>query len=439
MFDRPPSLDRRSLLALGAAAPTLALAGRAGAQEASATRGAGIAPPSSVDVGQVENGRVRFPPWRDEADPRTAPPPAPLPPDQRVGFAVVGLGRLSLEELLPAFGETQKARLVALVSGTPDKLRLTAEQYGVPPEACYSYEDFDRIRDNPAIQVVYIVLPNGLHRDYTVRAARAGKHVLCEKPMANSSAEARDMIAACERANVKLMIAYRIQYQPHNRRAMRLVREGTFGRLTAMSAVNVQTVHETGAQQWRHKKALAGGGALPDIGLYCLNTARFLTGEEPVEVTAWEYSPPDDPRYAEVEETVAFTLRFPSNTLVQATTSYGARDDKSQKLNFARATVDMPNAYKYRGQRLEVAENQGEDDARRELILPEKNQFALEIDHMADCVLNDRRPYTPGEEGLQDHVIMEAIYRSARDGGRPVRLDRHDGKDRFRGDPPTEG
>jgi predicted dehydrogenase len=392
-----------------------------------------------VDTGQVEGGKVRFPPWRDDADPQSAPPPAPLPPERRVGFAIVGLGRLSLEELLPAFAECKKARVAALVSGTPDKLRTVAAQYGISPENCYDYASFDRIADNPAVQVVYVVLPNGMHREYVERAAAAGKHVLCEKPMANNSEEAEAMVAACRRAGVKLMVAYRIQYEPHNRRAMRMVREGTFGRLVAVSATNVQTVHETGAQQWRHKKAMAGGGALPDIGLYCLNTARFLTGEEPVEVFAHQYSPPGDPRYAEVEETVAFTLRFPSETLVQATTSYGARDDKVQRLNFARATVDMPNAYKYRGQQVIVAENQGGDDARAELVIPEQNQFALEIDHMADCVINDRRPYTPGEEGLQDHRIMEALYRSART-GRPVRLERHEGLDVFRGDPPqTEG
>jgi predicted dehydrogenase len=421
------AIDRRLML-MGGAVAGLAMGGKAVAQR--------LPPPSAVDTGRVEGGRVTFPEWRGEVDPRTAPPPAPLPPERRVGFAVVALGRLTLEELLPAFAECRKAKLVALVSGTPDKMRAVAAQYGIAPEHCYDYAGFDRIRDDPAVQAVYIVLPNGMHRDYVERAARAGKHVLCEKPMANSSAEARSMIAACAKANVKLMVAYRIQYEPYNQQARRFVQEGTFGRLVGATMTNTQTVAPNGAEQWRHKKALAGGGTLPDIGLYLVNTARFLTGQEPVEVFARQYSPPGDPRYAEVEETMAFTMRFPSEFLAQCLTSYGARDDKAQVLNFARATVQMPGAYRYRGQQMYVAQNAGGMDERQQVNIPPKNQFAEEIDHMADCILADRRPRTPGEEGLQDHVVMEAIYESART-GRPVALKRYDGLDVFRGPMPT--
>ncbi|SFP38373.1 Gfo/Idh/MocA family protein [Sphingomonas rubra] len=424
MTDR---IDRRFVLKLSGAAAGLVLGGRA----ADAQR---LPPPSSVDRGQVEGGKVTFPGWRGAADPKSPPPPAPMPPAERVGFAVVALGRLSLEEILPAFAECKKAKLAALVSGSPDKLRTVAAQYGVPADHCYDYAGFDRIRDDPTIKAVYIVLPNGMHREYVERAAKAGKHVLCEKPMANSAAEARSMIAACEQAKVKLMIAYRIQYEPYNQRARRFVQEGTFGRLVGATMTNTQTVAPTGAEQWRHKKALAGGGSLPDIGLYCVNTARFLTAEEPVEVYAEQFSPPGDPRYAEVEETVAWTMRFPSNFIAQCLTSYGARDDKSQKLNFATATLDMPGAYRYRGQQMFVAQNVGEMDERQQVNIPPRNQFAAEIDHMADCILQDRRPRTPGEEGLQDHVVMEAIYESART-GRPVKLKAYPGKDVFRGPP----
>ncbi|ADO69822.1 Oxidoreductase [Stigmatella aurantiaca DW4/3-1] len=434
MADPKSTVNRRSLLKLGGAgAAGLFLSG----SNAEAQKRAGYPAPTGVDTGKVVDGKVQFPPWRAPEDPPTPPVAAPLPPDQRVGFAIVALGRLSLEELLPAFAECKKARLTALVSGTPDKLRAVASQYGIAKENCYDYAGFDRLRDNPAVKAAYIVLPNGMHREYVERAAAAGKHVLCEKPMANSSAEARTMIAACAKANVKLMVAYRIQYQPHQQRAMRFVREGTFGRLVGMNAVNVQTVNENGPQQWRHKKVLAGGGALPDIGLYCINTMRFLTGEEPTEVYAELYSPPDDPRYAEVEETVSFTMRFPSHVIANCFTSYGARDDKYQRLHFAKATVEMPNAYQYRGQQLIIGERRGEDDARSELVLPGKNQFAEEIDHLADCILKDRKPRTPGEEGLQDHVVMEAIYASART-GQPVKLPRHEGKDVFRGPLPEQ-
>jgi len=417
---------RRTMLKLtGAGAGGLLFGGAALAS------GQRVPGPSSVDRGRVENGKVVFDPWRAPADTPSPPPPAPLSPEQRVGFAVVALGRLSLEELLPAFAETKKAKLVALVSGSPDKLRTVAQQYGIAPSACYDYAGFDRIRDNPDVKVVYVVTPNGLHREFVERAAKAGKHVLCEKPMATNSADARAMVAACAKAGVKLMIAYRIQYEPYNMRTMRFVREGTFGRLVGMTATNVQTVAENGAEQWRHKRALSGGGSLPDIGLYCLNTARFLTGEEPVELWATQYSPSGDPRYAEVEETVSFTLRFPSNFIANCFTSYGARDDKHQRLNFATATIDMPNAYSYDGQQMQVTARQGDATARTDLVLEHKNQFAEEMDHMATCVLENRSPRTPGEEGVQDHVLMEAIYQSART-GKPVKLKAYDGKDRFR-------
>ena len=429
MSESSNTWNRRSMLKLGGLGAT-------GALLATAASAQSYPPPSPVDRGSVEGGKVKFPPWRGSADTPSEAPPSPLPPEDRVGFAIVGLGRLSLEQILPAFAECRKAKPAALVSGSPEKLKAVAAQYGIAADACYDYDGFDRIGDNPDVKVVYVVLPNGLHRDYVERAAKAGKHILCEKPMATNSADAVAMTEACKTAGVKLMVAYRIQYQPHNRRAMRLVREGSFGRLVGMSATNVQTVNENGAQQWRHKRVLSGGGSLPDIGLYCLNTARFLTGEEPVEVYATQYSPPNDPRYAEVEETVSFMLRFPSNFIANCFTSYGARDDKHHRLNFETATVDMPNAYSYTGQRLVVTERQGDDTGQNEIAIPEKNQFALEIDHMASCVIEDRRPRTPGEEGVQDHRLMEAIYKSA-DTGLPVRLPPVEGLDTTRGPLPV--
>ncbi|MEH3086109.1 MAG: Gfo/Idh/MocA family oxidoreductase [Xylophilus ampelinus] len=431
------ALSRRAMLRMGGAGTTGVLA--TGMLAAAGARAASTAypPPTPVDTGAVSGGRVEFPAWRGEADKPSAPPPAPLPPSQRVGFAVVGLGRLSLEEILPAFGECRKARPVALVSGTPDKLRAVAAQYGIAASACHGYDGFDRLRDDPAVQAVYIVLPNGMHREYVERAAAAGKHALCEKPMATNAADARAMVAACERAGVRLMVAYRCQYEPHHQRVQSFVREGTYGRLVGMSAVNVQTTAADATRQWRHKRALAGGGALPDIGLYCLNAARFLTGEEPVEAYATLVSPPGDPRYAEVEETVAFTLRFPSGFIANSFTSYGAREDKHQRLLFAEATVDMPNAYAYAGQRLVVGRREGRDTVEQELVLKKVNQFAAEMDHFAECILEQRRPRTPGEEGLQDQLVMEAIYRSAAT-GRPVPLPRAPAIDATRGPMPRQ-
>jgi len=427
MTDPVDSPDRRKLFRIaGAGAAGLVIGSRAIAGR--------YAPPDPIDIGHVEGGRVTFPEWRAPADTPSAPPPAPLPPEQRTGFAIVGLGRLALEEILPAFAKSMKAKPVALVSGSPDKLRAVAAQYGIKREACYSYESFDSIRDNPDVKVVYIVLPNAMHREYAERAAEAGKHVLTEKPMSVSSSDGKAMVAACAKAGVKLMVAYRIQYEPYNRRAMEYVRSGKYGRLVAYTGINTQTVAPDGAGQWRQKKAMAGGGSLFDIGLYCLNTARFLTGEEPVEIYATTYAPPGDPRFAEVEETVSFMLRFPSHTIANCLASYGGRDDKHQRLNLATAAIDMPNAFQYDGQKMMVIARAGGDTGQTDLVIEPKNQFAAEIDHMADCVRTGRTPYTPGEEGVQDQMLMEAIYESART-GRPVKLAQHQGLDAFRGPP----
>ena len=204
-MDRIDMLDRRRLItATGLGGVGLLVGGKAMAQP--------FIPPSPVDTGHVVNGKVEFPAWHQPADTPDAPPPSPMPPDQRVGFAIVGLGRLALENILPAFARSLKAKPVALVSGSPEKLHLVASQYGIKPESCYSYEDFDRIRDNPEIKVVYIVLPNAMHRLYTERAAKAGKHVLTEKPMSTTSRDAQAMVDACKAASVKLMVGYRIQY-----------------------------------------------------------------------------------------------------------------------------------------------------------------------------------------------------------------------------------
>lgn len=418
-------------LILGGAA--LGAAGLAVRPVGAAAQNAGAIP--EIDAGRVENGRVVFPNWKGEADPASPPPPAPLPDDQRVGFAVVGLGRLSLEEILPAFGETRRAKLAAVVSGTPEKARVVAGQYDLPDDAVYGYDDWDRIAADDRIKAVYVVTPNGLHRRDVLNAAGAGKHVLCEKPMANSAREAEDMIAACDRAGVKLMIAYRIQYEPTNREARRIHRAGELGAARLIEATNSQVQGDPA--QWRLKKALAGGGSLPDIGLYCLNTIRALTGEEPIEVFGRIHNPPGDPRFTEVEDVVAWTMRFPSGVIAECSTSYSAFECKTLRVQSEKGWVRIDDAFAYAGQQMRTASREGDRKVEREPNIEARNQFALELDHFARCVAEDIRPHTPGEEGLQDHRIMEAIYRSA-ETGRPVSLDRVEGLDAFRGPEPKD-
>ena len=364
-------------------------------------------------------------------------PSVPALPSERVGFAVVGLGRLSLEQILPAFGECKHARLVALVSGTPDKLKTTAAHYGVPEKNLYSYETYDRLRDNGEVEVIYVVLPNSMHREYTVRGAQAGKHILCEKPMATTVKECEEMIAACRGAGRKLMIAYRMQYEPYNREVIRMARAAELGTLKSFTTENCQTQGDP--TQWRLKKALAGGGSLPDVGIYCLNASRYITGEEPVGVIGHIHSTPGDPRFREVEEAVAFTLQFPSGVVANCFTSYGVHSSQRYRVGFADGWIDLDPSYSYRGQRMRVAKKvsaQVEEIAERQM--EHKNQFALEMDHMAQCVRQNKQPHTPGEEGMQDHRIMAAIYESARE-GKLVKLPPVAAKDAFRGPAPDNG
>ena len=374
-----------------------------------------------------------LPPFVGPIDRRAPPSLPPLPPAERVGFCLVGLGRLSLESIIPALAMSRLCCLRAVMTGDRDKGVRVARQHGLPHTAVYDYDEWDRLAADETVRAVYIVTPNGLHLDQVRQAARIGRHVLCEKPMANDSIEADAMVASCAAAGVTLMVAYRLQYEPHHQELTRIVRSGQFGALKLIEAHNGQ-VQDT-APQWRHVRALAGGGALPDIGIYGLNFSRFITGEEPVEVMAWSWSTPGDARFAEVEENIAWMMRFPSGTVARLAAAYDAHEARPARLYFQQAVVALEPAFAYRGLRLHVhrrAPDREDAELVEERITGETNQFSAEMDHMADCVLTGRRPRTPGEEGVQDHRVMEAIYRSARE-NRPVSLPLVSGLDAFRG------
>ncbi|RAK66160.1 Gfo/Idh/MocA family protein [Hymenobacter edaphi] len=338
---------------------------------------------------------------------------------KKVGFAIVGLGKYATEQMLPNFKNCQHARIAALVSGSPDKARRLAAEYGVEPKNLYSYQNFDTLKDNPEVDVVYIVLPPGLHAEYTVRAAQAGKHVLCEKPMANTPEECQRMIEACRKAGKQLMIAYRAQYEPFNLDAIARIRKGELGKLRMITADHGRQVQPTKdpADAWRVQKKLAGGGSLMDIGIYSLNAARYLTGEEPVEVTAQEHSDKADPRFREVEDVIHFTLRFPSGVLASCTSAYSIEGVKRYRAFGDKAWLDLDPATDYNRHRMII----GDQDGERQPQLKEGNQFAAELDHMAECVRQNQTPKTPGEEGLRDIKLIMAIYEAARK-GKPVKV-----------------
>lgn len=342
--------------------------------------------------------------------------PLPLPPDQRVGWAIVGLGDFAINQILPAIGDTRMCRLSAVVSGNAEKARQVAQAYGVAPSSVYSYEDFDRIRDNPDVQVVYVILPNALHRDWTIRAARAGKHVFCEKPMAVTVDDCRAMIQACRSAGRKLMVAYRAQFEPHVNLARQMITDGRIGAVRSVAGEHGRMLElDKPRDQWRARKELAGGGSLYDIGIYNINTARYLLGEEPVEVTATLRSS-DDPRIT-VETNVDYTMRFASGTRSSFNSSYGYQNTKRLQVMGTEGTIELDPATEYYGNRLLLKK----EEATEQREIRPTNQFAAEMDHFAECVMQDREPRTPGEEGMRDVAIMQALYEAART-GRPVAI-----------------
>ncbi|RZK80390.1 MAG: Gfo/Idh/MocA family oxidoreductase [Pedobacter sp.] len=362
---------------------------------------------------------VKLEKWKSPTDKQVGPPPAPLPPAERVGYAIVGLGHLALEEVIPELMACKYSKLSALVSSDEEKMQQVAAQYGVKAGSCYTYDDYDRLKDNDEVQVIYIILPNNMHKEFTIRGAKAGKHILCEKPMANTAAECRQMIKACDTAGVKLMIAYRIQYQPHHLLLREMIKKEQFGKVKFIEASNGQS--SANPEHWRHVGAQAGGGALPDIGIYCLNTSRFLLGMEPTEVFAYKYSTPGNPLFKDTEEMISFQLKFDDGIIASCMAHYNVHEVKALRVHAEEGWMFMDKAFAYAGQKLTTANAQGEYSIEQNIGIIEIKQFAAEMDHFSQCVLNDKNPDTPGEEGLQDHIIMEAIYKSA-ESGKPVKI-----------------
>ncbi|MEH2286450.1 Gfo/Idh/MocA family protein [Nostoc sp.] len=381
--------------------------------------------------------QIEFPAISEKTEIDTGGPPTALPPERRLGFAIVGLGRLTLEEIMPAFAECKLAKPTALVSGDSAKANLVAQQYGIKPQNVYNYQNYDNLRNNPDVDVIYIVLPNSMHREYTVRGAKAGKHILCEKPMATTVEDAQQMIDACKQANRKLMIAYRCQYEPHHRAMIGMIRSKELGTVKVIQADNGQN-QGGDLNQWRLKRVLAGGGSLPDVGVYCLNATRYLTGEEPIAISAQIFSTPGDPRFKEVEESVTFQLRFPSGILGICSTSYGFHEARRFRVFGSDAWAQLDPGFSYNGLRMMISRkspNNSMAENISEVRIGEKNQFALEIDHMADCVIQNKQPHTPGEEGLQDQKLIALIYEAAQT-GKTIALPRVSGLDTTRGPAP---
>ena len=334
--------------------------------------------------------------------------------DRKVGYCVIGLGRIA-KHFMDGARNSAHSKVTALVSGHREKAERIAAEYGVPLENIYSYEEFDRISKNSAVDAVYVALPNSMHAEYTIRAAKAGKHVLCEKPMAISTAECVTMIDACKAAKVKLMIGYRLHFEPTTLKALEIVRSGKIGKVQSMQGANGFNIAHG---EWRYNKKLAGGGPMFDVGIYCVNAYRMFAGEEPLGIVG-EVSTPEknDERFKEIDENASWVMRFPSGAIATGATTYGADMPGYYRLNGTRGWLQMDN-YGYEGQRLQ-GQHRGLEPGAPGVSFDETSsekdpmQFVREADHFSECILLNREPQAPGEEGLADMRVIEAIYKTA--------------------------
>lgn len=331
-----------------------------------------------------------------------------------IGWAVLGLGNFA-GLVLPRFAQAQKGRLTALISGTPDKLARMGEQYAVPPSARYGYEDWDRIKNDPRIDVVYVITPVGTHADFAIEALRAGKHVFVEKTMAESSERARAMISAANDARRKLAVAYRVWHDPANRLLMEMARKEELGPLATVMA-HKGTVMRLPPSDWRFDPRLSGGGALVDLGIYNIQAARYVAGEEPLEVQATAFSDPSEARYRRVEQTIACTMRFPGGTLASCTASWNYSGQNNIRAAFRDGFVSLDPATLGARNRIFIGKDRGGAFGVEEQTVPFVDQLVRQIDHFSEAILNQTTPMTDGYVGLRDLLVIEALYRSVQSG-----------------------
>lgn len=330
---------------------------------------------------------------------------------KRIRYAVIGLGWIAQEDVLPAFAHTENSQLVALFSEDPIKREELGKQYGVQ---AYAYEEYDNCLKSGEIDAVYIALPNHLHCDYTVRAAKAGVHVLCEKPMAVTEQECEQMIRACLENNVKLMIAYRLHFDKANMQAVEIVNSGKIGDPRIFNSVFSQKVVEGNV---RLEPISNGGGTVYDMGIYCINAARYLFQDEPTEVVAFSASKPEK-RFEEADEMTSAILRFPGERLATLTSSFAAAPISTFVVAGTKGDLRMDSAYSYQG---ELKQQITINNETQEQSFPAGDQFAAEIMYFSDCVITGIDPEPSGEEGLADIRIIRAINQSAQT-GQPVQL-----------------
>ncbi|MEO6722710.1 MAG: Gfo/Idh/MocA family oxidoreductase [Ferruginibacter sp.] len=321
--------------------------------------------------------------------------------------AILGLGSYGTR-VADAMQSCVKAKLVGAISGTPTKLTTWQTKYNIPEKNCYNYENFDSIKDNPDIDAVYIITPNGLHKDQAIRVAKAGKHVICEKPMALNAKEGAEMIAACKKANVKLLVGYRMHFEPKTLEIIRMRKDGELGKILFFQGLCGFKIGDP--TQWRLNKQLAGGGSMMDIGIYAVNGSRYMVGEEPIWVTAQE-TKTDPVKFKEgVDETIQFEFGFPSGAVASCLSTYSMNNLDRFFLNAEKGFGELQPSTGYGP--IKGRTNKGE------LTQPHKTHQTVQMDEMAGIILEGKQPIVPvdGEEALKDLKIIDAIYLAVKTG-----------------------
>ena len=321
--------------------------------------------------------------------------------------AILGLGSYG-SRVADAMQACTKAKLVGLISGTPSKIPVWQAKYNVPTKNCYNYENFDQIKNNPDIDAVYVITPNATHKDFVIRAAKAGKQVICEKPMALNAAEAREMIDACKAAGVHLLVGYRMHFEPKTLEVIRMRNAGELGKIRFFQGLSGFVSGDP--NQWRRNPKLAGGGAMMDIGIYSVNGARYMVGEEPSWVTAQETKTDPAKFVPGIDETIQFQLGFPSGAVASCLSTYNMD-------NLDRFFLDGTAGYA----ELLPATGYGPTKGRTnkgELTQPDTVHQTVQMDEMSGILLQGHKPVVPvdGEEALRDALVIDAIYKAAHTG-----------------------
>jgi predicted dehydrogenase len=327
---------------------------------------------------------------------------------KKLGIALVGLGMYSEGQLAPALQETKHCYLAGIVTGSNLKKEKWKKKYRIADKNIYDYENFDSIKDNDDIDIIYVVLPNSMHAEYVIRAANTGKHVICEKPMAVTVEECDRMIEACKKAGVMLSIGYRLHFEPYNLEMAKLANEKKYGDVRKITASHGLS----NAQGWRLDKQLAGGGPLMDVGIYCVNAGRYITGLEPVRVEAFEGPKNNKEKFKTVEESLTWKIEYPNSIIAECSCSYSEYQNHLH-VDAEKGWFEIAPAFSYGGLKGKTSEG--------ELQLPRINQQAAQMDDFALAIMNNRPTPVPGEMGRQDVKILQAIYRSM-ESGKPIEV-----------------